>query len=153
MPATATRPPAKRCAHCRRVTRKVARRLCDGCHRDPALRARYPLVWVPKPRRAAETVVLAVYQLWLENPEEPWVTEGAVAVRAWRIDPARFGIKGLPDGVSFPDNNRVRCELCHKLSVVRKLGWLARHADKSGRVRLTEAGLAKAKELAGRAAS
>lgn len=62
--------------------------------------------------RWTATVVLLRAALALEGPgKDPWTLED-LTVRAWQLDPGRFGLKGY--GRHYPDHNRVKAEVHSK---------------------------------------
>jgi hypothetical protein len=69
-----------------------------------------------------------------------------LVIQAWQRFPTYFGLQGY--GSQYPDSNRVFSKIMGRDVTVRKAGWLAKVGTK--RYRLTEVGLVKAREIAGR---
>lgn len=80
-------------------------------------------------RTQAYVILAAAHQL---AATQPTFTSEDLAVAAWKMDPAMFGMDGYYS--SYPDNNRVRAALCGKKATLIRKGVLVQVGPKRYRL-------------------
>lgn len=91
----------------------------------------------------SDKLLLAAVALTNGSVEDDITAEGLV-VAAWREDNLSFGLRGHER--DYPDSNKVYTKIDGQSGLVTK-GWLAKAGER--RLKITEAGLARAVELGG----